>query len=460
SNPFEPATDGIDFYESLEGMRVVVAAPVAVSPTATFGDGATGEVFTLVERGAHAVPDDARTAAGGILLQPHPDNRGDQNPERVQVQFEAGVYPDAVPEMGVGDRLGDVIGVVGYSFGNYEVLATETVEVGAAGGAPPGDAPGEPLQARASTELVGTADRVTVATYNVGGMNPLPETDARRALLGEHIAERLSAPDVVALQEIQDASGTRGGAGDSTTDATATLEAVVEAVIAAGGPRYAFLDVAPGPGASGGVPGGNIRNAFLYDSTRVELADARSPGPEELREAGARDPDAFDGVRDPLVGEFSFRGRRFTVVNVHLTSRAGSTPVFGAVQPFVQAGEKEREAQLRALHDYVASLLAEEPEAAVVVLGDMNTFEFTDDLTGILPGRGDGVILRNLVHDVPAADRYTYNFEGNSQALDHVFVTEGLADGAGVDVLHLNADAFEADRASDHDPVVVRLQVP
>jgi predicted extracellular nuclease len=299
-NSFEPATDGIDFYESLEGMRVVVAAPVAVSPTATFGDGATGEVFTLVERGAHAVPDDARTAAGGILLQPHPENRGDQNPERVQVQFEAGVYPDAVPEMAVGDRLGDVTGVVGYSFGNYEVLATEAIEVDAAGRA----RTGEPPPARESTQLLGTADGVTVATYNVGGMNPLPETDDRRARLGEHITEWLGAPDVVALQEIQDATGTRGGAGDPTTDATATLGAVVEAVVAAGGPRYAFFDVAPEPGASGGVPGGNIRNAFLYDSTRVELVEARSPGPAELRDAGARDPDAFDGIRDPLVGEF------------------------------------------------------------------------------------------------------------------------------------------------------------
>lgn len=454
-NPFDPATDGIDFYESLEGMRVVVAAPVAVSPTATFGDGATGEVFTLVERGAHAVPDDARTAAGGILLQPHPDNRGDQNPERVQVQFDAGVYPDAVPELAVGDRLGDVSGVVGYRFGNYEVLATEAVEVNSEGGAPSG----EPPAARAATELVGTADGVTVATYNVGGMNPLPETDARRTRVGEHIAGRLGAPDVVALQEIQDENGTRGGAADPTTDATATLAALVEAVVDAGGPRYAFVDVAPEQGASGGAPGANIRNAFLYDSTRVELVEARSPGPAELRDAGARDPDAFDGIRDPLVGVFSFDGRRFTVVNVHLTSRAGSTPVFGAVQPFVQAGEGAREAQLRSLHDHVSSLLAEEPDVGVVVLGDMNTFEFTDDLTGILPGRGDGAILWNLLQDVPSAERYTFNFEGNSQALDHVFVTESLWEGARADVVHLNADVPESGRASDHDAVVAWIRV-
>jgi predicted extracellular nuclease len=146
-------------------------------------------------------------------------------------------------------------------------------------------------------------------------------------------------------------------------------------------------------------------------------------------------------------------------VNAHLTSRAGSTPVFGAVQPFVQAGEEAREAQLRVLHDYVSSLLAEAPDAAVVVLGDMNTFEFTDDLTDILPGRGNGAILRNLLRGVPAAERYTFNFEGNSQALDHVFVTESLWEDARADVVHLNADRPESVRASDHDPVVAWIRI-
>ena len=38
---FDPQQDGIDFHESLEGMLVRIAAPVAVGPTNGFGETAT-----------------------------------------------------------------------------------------------------------------------------------------------------------------------------------------------------------------------------------------------------------------------------------------------------------------------------------------------------------------------------------------------------------------------------------
>lgn len=445
SNPFDPAEEGIDFYESLEGMRVVVAAPVAVSPTETFGEG-EAEIWTLVQGGDHITPDDARTAAGGIRLQPHPDNRGDHNPERVQVQFDPHLYPGAVPVLAVGSGLPDVTGVLGYSFGNFEVNVTEEVR--------PEPASPEP----GPTPLEGGEDRVTVATYNVLNLNPLRETSDRMERLGRQIAVGLNAPDVVALQEIQDETGTRGGEGNTETDATETLRALAAAVEAAGGPTYEFFDVAPEPNATGGVPGGNIRNAYLYDPSRVSRVDVTSLTPSVLREAGVRDPEAFEGSRDPLAATFSFGGHEFTVVNNHFSSRYGSTPVFGAVHPFVQAAEAEREAQSRAVHDWVARRLEGAPGARVVVLGDLNTFEFTDDLTEMLPG--DRGILANLLRDVPTEQRYSYIFEGNSQTLDHVFVTEALAPGARVDPVHLNSNLPAENAGSDHDPVVASLRIP
>ncbi len=446
SNPFDPDGEGIDFYESLEGMRVVVASPVTVSPTESFGEG-EAEVWTLVEGGAHITPDDARTAAGGILLQPHPDNRGDHNPERVQVQFDRHLYPGAAPELAVGSSLSDVTGVVGYSFGNFEVNATREIEVDASRPEP------------GPTSLEGGAGRVTVATYNVLDLDPLPETAGRMERLGRQIAVGLKAPAVVALQEIRDSNGTRGGAESRETDASGTLRALADAVESAGGPRYEHVDVAPEPNTTGGVPGGNIRNAFLYDPARVELIEVTSLTPEVLRAADARDPEAFEEGRDPLAATFSVDGSRFTVVNNHFTSRYGSTPVFGAVQPFVQAGEEEREAQSRAVHDWVSRRLEEEPGAGVAVVGDLNTFEFTDDLATLLPG-GDEPVLVNLVRDLPREERYSYNFEGNSQALDHVFVTEALAAGARIDAVHVSSDLPSGRAASDHDPMVASFSIP
>jgi hypothetical protein len=60
---------------------------------------------------------------------------------------------------------------------------------------------------------------------------------------------------------------------------------------------------------------------------------------------------------------------------------------------------------------------------------------------------------------VPPEDRYSYNYEGNSQTLDHVFVSPTLRGSAELEVVHLNTDfpALPGLTASDHDPLVARL---
>jgi predicted extracellular nuclease len=439
--PFHPDTAGIDFYESLEGMRVTVPAPVAVSGTRTFGLG--GEVFTLPEEGKHIAPKTARTPRGGIYLQPDSRNRGDQNPEIVQVQFDSDLFPGRIPAITVGDRLSEVSGVMGYSHGSFEVKATESFMVYPKGLRPD------------TTWLTGTASKLTVATYNVLNLSAWDDDAAQRARLGSQIVHNLGAPDIVALQEIQDNNGETD---DGTTDATLTLRALTEAIQTAGGPRYAFFDVPPIDGTLGGAPGGNIRPAFLYNPARVSLISHESLTAAVLGRAGIADSLAFKDSRNPLVAAFEFTGRRFTLINNHLSSRFGSTPVFGAIQPFVQAGEDQRAAQTGALHAYVAHLLAADRRARVAVLGDLNTFEFSDDLTDILPGAAP--ILTNLLVKTGDDERYSYNFQGNSQLIDHFFVTGDLLQGGELDLVHLNVDfpTVGTVEASDHDPLVARFQ--
>ena len=62
---------------------------------------------------------------------------------------------------------------------------------------------------------------------------------------------------------------------------------------------------------------------------------------------------------------------------------------------------------------------------------------------------------------VPMADRYSFNYRGNSQLLDHVLVSRSLYDKAKpeVEIIHISADVAADERASDHDPVVVRLHL-
>jgi predicted extracellular nuclease len=438
---FRPDSAGIDFYESLEAMRVVIPDPVAVSPTRTFSR-SSAEAFVLPDRGRHVEPRNARTARGGLYLQPHPHNRGDQNPEIVQIQFDADLFAEPAPAITVGDRFGDVTGIVGYAFGSFEVKVTESFEV-IPGGLRPD-----------TTALAGTPTHLTVATFNVFNLSARKEDDARRAELGAQIAHNLRGPDIVALQEIQDNNGETD---DGTTDASETLRALADAVRGAGGPSYEFFDVPPVDGTLGGAPGANIRPAFLYNPDRVRLLSYRALTPSALARAGILDSLAFKDSRNPLSAVFQFAGQPVTVINNHLTSRYGSSPIFGAIQPFVQAGEENRAVQTRALNAYVARLLARDRESRVVVLGDLNTFEFTDDLTRNLPGADR--ILTNLLEKTGDESRYSYIFQGNSQLIDHIFVTESLLEGAKLDIVHVNVDfpAKGEGEASDHEPVVARL---
>jgi predicted extracellular nuclease len=358
------------------------------------------------------------------------------------VAFDPAMWEGPFPLLATGDRLGDVTGVVDYEYGAFQLTAVAPVRVELASTWRP-----------ETTALRRGRGRLTVATYNVLNLSPDSSDERQRTLLGAQIARALGAPDIVALQEIQDESGERD---DGAVDGRPTLAALARAIREAGGPTYAFVEVAPENGRPGGVPGGNIRNAFLYDPRRVMLRSHRALTPDVLRAAGAPRPDAFAQSRDPLEAVLTLAGRRVVVINNHLTSRFGSTPVFGAVQPWVQAGEAEREAQARALHAYVARLVSADTDARVIVLGDMNTFEETDDLASILPGSAP--VLLPLIPRVPEPQRYSYIFEGNSQVLDHIFVSSRLAVGAEIDVVHLNADFPAEVPASDHDPVVARFQ--
>ena len=181
------------------------------------------------------------------------------------------------------------------------------------------------------------------------------------------------------------------------------------------------------------------------------------------------DPSAFAGTRNPLLATFKFSGKEFTVINNHLTSRFGSTPIFGGPQPFVQAGENERESQLAAVNEVVDALLAggkgnsehASKSGRIIVLGDLNTFEFTNDLTEILPGTGLDQVLTNLIGTLTDDNVYTFNFEGNSQVLDHMLVTDNLLDGATFDILHVNVDFPRVDDTvgSDHDPLLAVFNI-
>jgi Ca2+-binding RTX toxin-like protein len=453
-------------------MLVEIDNPVAVSPTRTFNS-FSSEAFVVADNGEFASGrGGGLNDRGGIDINADSDGLGDLNPERIQIQFDPDVSGGAaVPGLNVGDVLDNVTGVVNYNFGNFEVVATEQVTFTSGG------------LTEETTEIAGSEDALTFATYNVLNLTSstaveggTADPDAlQRAELASQIVNNLGSPDIIALQEIQDNDGVNGGDNLLTSDSSQTLQDLVDAIAAAGGPTYTFVDVFDGADAAeftsvqGGVPSGNIRNGFLYNADRVEMTNLIALTPTQLTNFGVDNPDAFEGSRVPLLGAFEFNGEEVTIINNHLSSRFGSTPIYGGPQPFVQAGEDEREQQALANNQVVDAILALDPSANVIVAGDLNTFEFTDELTEDLPGVGGEQVLENLITKVDGDDAYSFIFDGNSQALDHIFATDGLADTAVVDYVHVNVDFNRDDNGlqfpgavtgSDHEPIVASFFLP
>ena len=428
---FDPADDGIDFYESLEGMLVEVQDAVAISPANRFG-----EIVVLADAGARQ----QLNSRGGLNLTPET-----LHPQRIQL--DDSLLPGAMPAAQVGDALGDVRGPVSYRFGNFEVLVLTEPVVESAGLAPE------------TTALVGTAQHLTVGSFNVFNLDPNDDdksadlADGQFAAIADQIVRRLGAPDVLALQEVQDNSG---AVNDGTTSADQTAQTLIAAIAAASGPRYEYADVAPPDGTDGGQPGGNIRVAYLYQPSRVALI-----GSVERIEDTDGD-DASRNSRKPLKAAFDFKGTKLTVINCHFSSKSGSPPLFGRIQPPTNGGLAKRLAQAAFIHDLVAELLAADPNANIVVLGDFNESSFP--LAPVQPPPGDVLqtlagtppILFNLGDAVDGDLAYSYNFQGISQQLDHLLVSSALiALQPEFDHVHVNTEF--PNQASDHDPILARL---
>ena len=60
---------------------------------------------------------------------------------------------------------------------------------------------------------------------------------------------------------------------------------------------------------------------------------------------------------------------------------------------------------------------------------------------------------------LPEVERYTYLYDQNSEALDHIYISRSLAKGAKVEHLHLNTWQDNKGQTSDHDPSVAQLNL-
>jgi predicted extracellular nuclease len=429
-------------FEAVEGMLVEFQQTLTVSEA--FGLGRYGELLI---------------SAGGRLFQPnnHPstltpaeiisanarasivldDGRTSQNPNPISYLSAA----DTSGTRRVGDTLSSLRGVMTWGADAYRVhpVVAPTFVAANARATAPSDVGGS-LKASSLNVLN------YFTTLNQRGANSAAEFIRQRDKLVQTIAG-LDA-DALGLMEIE----------NNGTVAVADLVAAINAHMGAG--TYAHVD--------SGIPGTDaIKVTVIYKPARLRPIG----NPVVPTDAGF----AVDGgMRPPMAQRFaaiSNNGSFWMVVN-HLKSK-GSCPS-GASDPNQDSGQgcwnAARTVQATTLASWVGGLVTSSRETDVLMVGDFNAY-LNEDPIKTLETAGHEDLLKRL----PAAERYTYVFSGESGALDHAFASASLgAQVNGLTVWHVNADEppvfdynteFKTDdryaatpyRSSDHDPVLVGL---
>jgi predicted extracellular nuclease len=392
-----------------------------------------------------------RTVRGGILVRDVDPatlgdyENGDFNPERIMLDD----LFVATPMVDVADSFAAAAGVMTYDFANYKI-AVSSILAEIDGG----------LQREVTRAPID--QEVVVGTYNVENLDPSDGSFARHADL---IVNHLRSPDVLAIEEIQD---NNGAVNDSVTDASVTWNTLIAAIQAADGPTYEYRQIDPVDDQDGGEPGGNIRVGFLFRTDRgVTFIDrpgggsttpttvvASPSGPQLSFSPGRVDPlnPAYNNSRKPLAGEFRMHGKKVFVVALHLSSKGGDQPLFGRFQPPSRSSEVARHAQAQSVNDFVDQIVAADPNANVIVLGDVNDFDFSETVEIL-----EGGVMTTLMDTLPPPERYSYVFEGNSQVLDQILASNTMLESFPIDYDPVHVNAEFADQASDHDPQVARI---
>ncbi|MBW5483554.1 endonuclease/exonuclease/phosphatase family protein [Streptomyces bambusae] len=432
----DPTRYALDFYESLEGMNVAIGTSRVVGATDPHA-----ELWVTVKGWEN------NTRRGGTLYGSYES----QNTGRLQIQQLAPLAQQPFPVANVGDRLtGTTEGPLDFNqYGGYTLVARTLGTVQSKG------LVREKTKPQAQGELA-------VATYNVENLDPTDPQEKFDAL-AKAVVENLASPDILALEEIQDDNGAKN---DGTVSAEQTLTKFTQAIAAAGGPAYQWRSVSPVNNKDGGEPGGNIRQVFLFNPARVSFTDRAAgdattatgvtleQGKAALTHSPGRiDPAnaAWNDSRKPLAGEFVFRGRTVIVIANHFGSKGGDESLTSHHQPPARSSEAKRLLQAQAVNGFVKEVLATQKNANVVVLGDINDFEFSATTKALT----DGGALFPAITSLPKSERYSYVFQGNSQVLDQILTSPAIKKFT-YDSVHINAEF--ADQNSDHDPQVLRFR--
>ena len=431
---YNPESEALDYWESLEGMRVEVTKPKVTGPQYK------GDIYVL--------PGDYKgqklNNIGGVNLRP-----GVQNTEVLPITVGNKFVAKAKDYFNE-----NITGVVTYKNKTYKIDPSSVLAIQDGG------------LKREVSKIYPSEDKLTIASYNIEnfsannkGHDETPEEKVDK--IANSFIKEVHSPDIITLIEVQD---NNGGVNDGTVDGVKSGEKLAQRIKSLGGPDYKYTEIAPVDGKDGGKPGANIRVAYLYNPKRVTLIGKEKGGSEEaarfvnghLEKNPARiDPTSvhFEKVRKSLAAEFEFKGERIVVIANHLKSKLGDDAIYGSNQPSVENTRPKRIEEAKILNAFIKEGLRQNPNLKFVLTGDFNDFEFSDSVRTIV-----GNELVNLMAEHEQGDRYSYFYRGSNQSLDNILISKNIKDKVVFSPVHINASFMEEHgRASDHDPVVVQI---
>ncbi len=405
--PLDPPTDNdasAPYYESLEGCLVEVPDwGVVVGPSTRYGE------FVLVLEEAGVTRSWQNQDHGNLI---HVDDGSSVTHD----------YADTLPyTLDVGDSILYLEGPLAFTYGNYKIEPiTEDVVIRT--GKLTLD-PLPPLEAGYLRIMSWNVENLFDFVVPHPSSPPLPKvSEYKRDITKVALTiEAAGFPTVIGLQEVENLE---------------ILEDIAAESILA---DYAYQAVLIEGTDSRGIDVG-----YLVRGDRAEVLDqVQYPAPGNITS------------RPPLMIKIKTEGQdeEIYILNNHFTSMSGGE----------EATEPRRNAQAAWNAEIASELLAENPEAYLAVMGDLNSYY------GSLPIQTleeSGLI--NLFDTLDPDERYTYIYEGNSQVLDHILVNDSLFNLLiSLDVLHSNADfalPFSSDTSlfhiSDHDPVIATFVLP
>jgi predicted extracellular nuclease len=401
-------------------------------PTAIESPGASAAALQDLNRRSRIVLDDGSNLQNPLPLPPYLAEDG---------------------TLRAGDRTANLTGVLSFEFNAYRLHPTEAVSF-------------ERVNHRPATppEVGGT---LKVASFNVlnyfttlDGSGPIcgptgtqdcrgADNEAEFARQREKILNAMSAidADIVGIIEVE----------NNDAESVADLVSGLNDISGAG--TYGFID-------TGTVGGDAIKVGFLYKPGSVTPVGTT---------AILDDVFPFDlNTRPPVAQVFqeNSNGRRVTVVVNHFKSKGSPCDA----DPDVGDGQGNCNLTRVAASLRLLAWLASNPTGTgndkILIIGDLNAYAKEDPIV-MLESAG----YTNLVDRSLGAGAYSFVFAGESGYLDHALANPGLLPFVtGAAEWHINADEPvaldyntefnqpllyhpDAFRSSDHDPVVVGLDL-